>query len=296
MECLFKLKILLTGITSRTGNAFENYIDKYYPNAVIMNKVSLRDEQYMDEDWSGYDAVIHMAGVSQSKRNLSSDDEEKYCLAINRDLTEKVAKKAKLDGVKRFIYLSTMMVYGESAPIGEAFTIYRDTVPRPVSAYGKSKLAGECVLKLADERFQVVVVRESVVYGEHFNGEFCKLLRFSRYCPIFPRINSTKSYIYEGNLCELLRLLALCGETGIICPQNTERITTSELYLTMRHLQGHGCFLVGRMQGILKLLSHFTRYVNATFNDMKYAEELSLIPGFDYQVFSLEESILRCLN
>ena len=43
-------------------------------------------------------------------------------------------------------------------------------------------------------------------------------------------------------------------------------------------------------------MSHITRYVNATFNDMNYESGLSDIPGMDYQVYSLEESILRCLK
>ncbi len=291
------IRILLTGVNGRIGNAFEEYIKETCPDEVVVDRVSVRGDEYLSADWTGYDALIHAAGVVSAKEKSTAEQEEKYCNYVNRDITLKVAGKAKESGVKRFIFLSTMMVYGESAPIGRSFTINRDTRPAPLSAYGKSKLAAEEGLKkLENDDFRVIIIRESVVYGEHFLGEFYKLQCAAGRLPVFPKIDSTKSYIYERNLCELLKLMATDGRSGVYCPQNREIVTTSELFVHMRRAYGKRCVLIAGLRPVLKLLSYATRYVNATFNDMKYAPELSDIAGTDYRVYSLEESIVRCLK
>lgn len=291
------MKILITGKTSRIGNAFMDYMQTKYPGEMIIDAVSLREDAWKTHSWSEYDAIIHAVGVTKADTTGMDADTERHYYDINRDLAIEAAKKAKADGVKHFIYLSTMMVYGNSAPIGRSFTIDKSTKPKPESVYGKSKLEGEMgVTDIANDSFILTVIREPVVYGEHLDGEFQKLLNLSKKVAVFPKINSTKSYIYEGNLCECFRQVILHRVQGIICPQNREVPTTSDLYSGMRVVQGKKTVKPGHMTGILKMLSHITRYVNAVFNDMKYTEELSRIEGVEYRVFSLEESILRCLK
>ncbi|MBR5361599.1 MAG: sugar nucleotide-binding protein [Lachnospiraceae bacterium] len=283
------MRVLVTGKNGRIGCAFVEYMNAYYPQEMEIDTVSLRDDMWKDADWSCYDAILHLVGVSTG--------DKEYCYHINRDLSTAVAQKAKRDGVNFFIQVSTMMVYGDSAPIGQCFTIGFDTEPKPVSLYGSSKLEGErAVLKLADDSFCVAVVREPVVYGEHIDGEFRKLLKLSGYLPVFPQIDSTKSYIYEGNMCEFFRQLILGNRGGVFCPQNKERPTTSDLYAIMRKARGRKCIRLYGLMPLLKLMSHITGYVNAVFNDMKYTEELSRPEGMDYQIYSLEESIKRCLK
>lgn len=291
------IRVLLTGLNGRIGNAFEEFISETCGEVICVDRVSLRDDAYLDDDWTGYDAIIHAAGVVAPKEKVTLDQESHYCYSINHDLSVKVAYKAKESGIKRFIYLSTMMVYGESAPIGRSFTIMEHTIPVPLSLYGKSKFAAEGdISKLAADDFQVIIIREPVVYGEHFKGEFYKLQRMARLLPVFPMVDSTKSYIYERNLCELLRLMAMDGRSGVYCPQNKEVVTTSELFRRMRYAYGKKCLLIYGLRPALSILSYVTRYVNATFNDMKYEPELSCISGMNYQVYSLEESIARCLK
>ena len=283
------MRVLVTGKNGRIGCAFIEYMNTNYPHEMEIDTVSLRDDAWKDADWSCYDAVLHLVGVSRG--------DKEFCYHINKDLSAGVAQKAKSDGVGFFIQVSTMMVYGESAPIGQSFTIGNDTEPKPVSLYGSSKLEGEkAVLKLADASFSVAVVREPVVYGEHIDGEFRKLLKLSGYLPVFPRIDSTKSYIYEGSMCELFRQLILKPRGGVFCPQNRERPTTSDMYALMRKARGKRCICLPGLMPVLKILSRVTGYVNAVFNDMKYEEELSRPEGLDYQLYSLEESIARCLR
>ncbi len=292
------MKILITGKHSRIGTAFMDYMKEFHPKEAKIETVSLRGEEWRSKDWSSYDAILHTVGVTKTDTGALESAKEQQYFAINRDLAEEAAKKAREDGAAHFIYLSTMMVYGNSAPIGSPFTIDRETVPAPKSVYGKSKLAGEEGVREALKGSQTLltIIREPVVYGEHIDGELQKLLKLSGKLPVFPKIESTKSYIYEGNLCECFYQVIANGTTGILCPQDAERPTTTDLYVTMRKLRRKGCMTPSSLQGLLKLLSHVTGAVNAVYNDMKYTKDLSAIEGIRYQVFTLEESLKRCLR
>lgn len=291
------MKLLLIGQTSRIVNAYIEYMNANFPGEMELDAISVRGDAWQNQDWSSYDAILHAAGVTHSDNgNVDPDTREKY-FSVNRDLAIEVARKAKRDKVKHFVLLSTMMVYGNAAPIGESFTIDRDSKPNPASVYGASKLEGEKgVLALADDTFQVTVIREPVVYGPHFNGELQKLLQISKRFSLFPWIISTKSFIYEENLCECFRQVLMHRTSGTICPSNAEQPTTSELFGIMRNVQGKKCHYLHGLKGVLKLLSHVIGYVNAVFNDMKYTEDLVKITGIDYQICSLEESLKKCLK
>lgn len=292
------MNVLITGKNGRIGNAFMEYMKEHYPTEMEIDTVSLRGDDWRSQDWSVYDIVLHAVGITKADTTAMDADMEQKYYAVNRDRAVEAAKKAGADGVKHFIHLSTMMVYGNSAPIGQSFTIGENTIPDPQSVYGKSKLAGEDGVSdvLKDSSTILTIIREPVVYGEHIDGELQKLLQLSRILPVFPRIDSTKSYIYEGNLFECFHRVILDRIPGILCPQNEERPTTTDLFVIMRKVQGKGCVTLGHLQGCLKVLSHITRYVNAVFNDMKYVQPLSVIEGMDYQVYSLEESLQRCLR
>lgn len=73
---------------------------------------------WKERDFSSFDTVYHVAGIAHSDtRKVSAEEQEKY-YAVNTGLTLDVAKKAKKDGVRQFIFMSSAIVYGESAPVG----------------------------------------------------------------------------------------------------------------------------------------------------------------------------------
>lgn len=75
---------------------------------------------------------------------------------MNTDLTIEVAQKAKDENVKEFIFMSSMIVYGESAPYGKKKIIDEYTVPTPANFYGDSKLQADVAIReLADDNFKV---------------------------------------------------------------------------------------------------------------------------------------------
>ena len=283
-------KVLITGKNSKLGKAFEWYISG---SDIAVDSISLRDGSWKEADWSGYDAILHVAGITKTDTGTLSSEKESEYFSVNSDLTREVAQKAKNDRVSQFIYLSTMMVYGNAARIGSDRLITEDTIPVPECAYGRSKLAGESISELGSDDYKVLIVREPVIYGEHFDGEVDALYRIAQRVGLFPNINSCKSFIYEGNLCELLRLAIINELSGIICPQNREMITTSQLYCHMRNSYGKKCHLIKGLKGLLSLLSHVSAKIDVLFQSIRYSEELSCVDGIDYKIFSLEESLSR---
>lgn len=283
-------KVLITGTNSKLGSAIRRY---FADSDIDLDAVSLRDDAWKEQDWSGYDAVLHAAGITKTDTGSMSSEEEREYYRVNSELTHQIAQKAKSEGVRRFIFLSTMMVYANAAPVGRDRLITGETEPAPECVYGKSKLQGEGITSLSSDDFKVLIVREPVIYGESFDGEFNKLQNLAAKIGIFPDITSYKSYIYEGNLCELLRLAIVNELSGIVCPQNREVLTTSQIYAKMRKSYGKKCHLVKGFAGLLSLLSHVLGVINVIFGSLHYSEELSRIEGIDYQIYSLEESIKR---
>ena len=106
-----------------------------------------------------------MAGIAHIKE--TKENAELY-YKVNRDLAIETAKKAKAQGVKQFVFLSTMSVYGM-----ETGVITKETIPHPKNNYGKSKLqAEEKILSLSDEDFKVCIIRPPMVYGEGCKGNY----------------------------------------------------------------------------------------------------------------------------
>jgi len=117
----------------------------------------IRDIQ--TEALAGFDAVIHLAGLSNDPLG---DYQPQLTDEINALASIKLAEMAKAMGVKRFLFASSCSVYGAA---GEAFL--DETSPfNPVTPYGVSKLKAETGLrKMADDDFSPTFLRASTAYG-----------------------------------------------------------------------------------------------------------------------------------
>lgn len=188
------------------------------------------DGSWRKKNFSGYDVVYHVAGIAHSDNGRISAEKEKLYRSVNTDLTIETAKKAKADGVKQFIFMSSAIVYGDSAPIGKAKVITKDTVPSPANCYSDSKLQAELgILPLQDESFKVCVLRPPMIYGKGSKGNFPTLEKMADKLPIFPKVQNQRSMLYVGNFVEFVRLMIENEEEGIFWPQNAEFSNTSEL-------------------------------------------------------------------
>jgi nucleoside-diphosphate-sugar epimerase len=164
-------KILITGANSYIGTSFEKYVSQW-PDKYIVDTVDMIDGTWKQKDFSKYDVVFHVAGIAHVSPNPKL--KELY-YKVNRDIAIETAKKAKLEGIKQFIFMSSIIVYGESGRINEKKIINRDTVPRPANSYGDSKLQAEKGIKaLENNRFKVVILRPPMIYGKGSKGNYNK--------------------------------------------------------------------------------------------------------------------------
>ena len=285
-------KILITGANSYIGTSFEKYMAQFGDEYVV-DTVDMIVDSWKSKDFSGYDCVFHVAGIAHSDNGKISKEKEKLYYAVNTDLTIETAKKAKADGVKQFIFMSSAIVYGNSAPIGKGKRITKDTPVHPANCYGDSKVQAENGLrKLDDDNFKVVILRPPMIYGKGSKGNYPLMSKMAQKLPVFPYVKNKRSMLYIENLCEFVRLMIVNGERGTFWPQNREYSNTSEMVKMIGAAHGKNVHLIKGFEWSLKLLGLFTGIVDKAFGNLYYDKSLS---GYkkNYRVCSLKYSIER---
>ena len=249
------MNILITGINSYIGNAFFEYACKKETEWKIA-KISLRGALWKKENFSCYDVILHVAGKAHADvGNVSQEVKEEY-YRVNRDLTLEIAQKAKREGVKQFIYLSSMIIYGDSAPVGKTKMIHADTVPSPDNFYGDSKWqADQGIAAMNSEMFKTAVVRIPMVYGKGSKGNYPMLSKISGKLNIFPDIDNQRSMIYIENLCEFFRELIAYQDSGIFHPQNPEYTKTSDMVAMIGKVHGKKMCITKSLNPFVELAS-----------------------------------------
>lgn len=284
-------KILITGANSFIGTSFERYIKDTFSDKYIVNTIDMIDGSWREKDFSGYDSVFHVAGIAHSDTGKVNEERKAFYYKINTDLAIETAKKAKADGVSQFIFMSSAIVYGDSAPIGKQKVITKDTPADPANFYGDSKLQAENgILPLQNEKFKIAILRPPMIYGKCSKGNYPKLSEMALKLPVFPSVRNERSMLYVGNLVEFVRLVVENEESGIFWPCNKERSNTSELVKMIAECHGKNVRLVSGFGCALKLLSHVTGYVNKAFGNLAFEEHLGDYKE-EYRSYSLAESI-----
>ena len=283
-------KILVTGVNSYIGNSFRNYMQKYQSEYQV-DGISVRNNAWKLMNFSDYDVVFDVAGIAHADTGHVSEETKQRYYAINRDLTVSLAQKAMAEGVKQFIFMSSAIIYGDSAPIGSRKMITSETDPSPADFYGDSKLQAEKgILPLSSDQFKIVVLRPPMIYGKGSKGNYPVLSKMAQKLPFFPKIDNVRSMLYIGNLTEFVRLIIKNEESGIFFPQNGEYSNTSQLVKSIASAHGKRIALIPGTAGALMLLSKATGLVNKAFGSLAYEMSLSDYPE-NYRLYSLEESI-----
>lgn len=286
-------KILITGANSYIGMSFERYIKENYPNDYIIDTVDMIDGSWCEKDFSGYDSVFHVAGIAHSDNGKIRDEKEKLYYAVNTDLTVETAKKAKADGVKQFVFMSSAIVYGDSAPIGKRKVITKDTPVNPTNCYGDSKVQAENGIRpLGDANYKIVILRPPMIYGKGSKGNYPLLAKIATKLPVFPYIKNERSMLYIENLCEFVRLIVENDEQGTFWPQNAEYSNTSELVKLIGEAHGKKVQLVKGFDRALKIMGNVTGLVNKAFGSLSYDMEISEYK-VDYRTNTLIDSIRK---
>lgn len=285
-------KILITGANSYIGTSFEKYMTQW-PDQYQVDTVDMIDGTWREKSFAGYDTVYHVAGIAHSDTGSVTEERKEFYYKINTDLTVETAKKAKADGVKQFIFMSSAIVYGDSAPIGKNKVITKDTPVSPANFYGDSKVQAENgILPLNDDSFKVVILRPPMIYGPGSKGNYPVLSKLAQKLPIFPKVENQRSMLYIENLMEFVRLMVENKEQGIFWPQNAEYSNTTELVKLIAQAHGKKIITIPGFTWALKLLSHTTGLVNKAFGSLSYEQAISKYDE-NYCKISLQESVCK---
>lgn len=213
-------RILITGANSYIGMSFEKYMSNFKDYSI--DTLDMLDPNWKDYDFSKYDSIFHVAGIAHIKE--TKENAQLY-YKVNRDITIEVAKIAKSKGVKQFVFLSSMSVYGIEVGI-----ITKETEPNPNTNYGKSKLEAEIGLnELRDDNFKVAILRPPMVYGEGCKGNYKLLTKFALMSPIFPDIENKRSMIHIDKLCEYVKKYIDENANDVFYPQDDKYVCTTEM-------------------------------------------------------------------
>lgn len=284
-------KILITGANSYIGTSFEKYINDNYADQYQVDTIDMIDGSWREKSFKGYDVVYHVAGIAHSDSGKISPEKEKLYRSVNTNLTIETAKKAKADGVKQFIFMSSAIVYGESSKIGKKKLITKDTVPSPANCYGDSKLQAEIgILPLQDSKFKVCILRPPMIYGKNSKGNFPQLEKYAKKLKFFPYVKNERSMLYVGNLVEFVRLMIENEEQGIFWPQNAEHSNTSELVKVIGAANGKKVHLVKGFGWLLKFMGLFVNKISKAFGNLTYESSMSEYK-VNYRKYSLENSV-----
>ncbi len=285
-------KILITGAGSYVGTSLETYL-RQWPESYAVETVDMLGDGWKEKDFSGFDAVFHVAGIVHQPK--TKDDPAQLALyeKVNTHLALETARKAKAEGVKQFVFMSTTGVYGMKSPVGKITMITKDTPAVPNDNYGISKLKAEKGLQaLAGEGFKLAILRPPMIYGKGCKGNYVTLAKIAKKLPLFPWVDNQRSMLYIDNLSEFVRLLVDDEAEGMFWPQNDEYVNTSEMVNFIAYANGRNILLVKGVTWGLKLLRPLTGAVDKAFGSLCYDFELSRYER-PYCVKNLPDSVME---
>lgn len=213
------MKILVTGSNGFVGSYFINkYKGKYK-----IKTFSFLKEDINSLDCSDLDVVFHLSALVHQMGGASKEEYER----VNVTQTLQLAKKAKESGIKHFVFMSTVAVYGiETGIMSEKSNC------NPINEYGKSKSRAEMELKkLEDQNFIISIIRPPIVYGKNAPGNMKSLLKLINKISILPfgKIENKRSMVYIGNLCHLVYEIITQQKSGIFLASDDEPLSTTRL-------------------------------------------------------------------
>lgn len=297
-------RILILGRNSYIGNSFQAYVEENYPGKFETERVSLRGEDWKKADWSGYDSILNVTGKAHADIGSLTEEEKREYYEVNCDLACAAAEKAVEAGAGQYIYLSSIIVYGDSSNAKGPVHIAADTKPAPSNFYGDSKWQAERKLTELFEKkgkgTQLAVVRPPMIYGKGSKGNFQMLLKIAEKVPFFPAVDNRRSMLYIENLAEFLRLLAESGKGGLFMPQNADYVSTAEMVKEIGAAMGKNIHLWRWMNPLVwltgKVPGKIGGMVQKAFGSLTVEQELSR-QGIDgYQRFGLRQSVERSLG
>jgi UDP-glucose 4-epimerase len=282
-------KVLITGANSFVGANFRKY-----SQFRDTEEISLLDKKPEEIEFEKYDIVLHVAAIVHQ---LWKIPENEYFM-VNRDLCLRVAEQAKKRGIRQFVFLSTLKVYGEF--VNGSKLRNEDSECFPDDAYGKSKYSAEIGLKkLEDQHFTVSIIRTPLVYGEGVKANMINLVKLVDLFPILPlgKIENKRNFTYTENLVGYIDRIIEKQASGIFITMDDKAHSTTDLVNYISKSLGKRVRLFKLPQMFLRLGNFFVYYKldrlfgSLVFDNSKTRKELDYDPPV-----STEEGIKRMVS
>ena len=285
------MNILIIGENSYIGNHVDLWLTKHGHQVTQLDVLT---DAWKSYDYSKYDAIVHVAGIVHRPE---CNDWELY-KRVNADMPVAIATMAKEQGVRQYVYFSTMGVYGIEKKL-KPNRIDENTPLNATGMYSRSKLMAEEGLNvLNDEGFIVACIRPPSVYGKGCKGGYITgFASIVRKLPIVPKAykDVKQSFIYIDNLTELVRLIIENHLDGAFCPQDDKAINANELMKAIANGIGKK-YHESRFLGIIVRILHFLPIVKKAYGGIEYARSLSTINGIEYVIVPFEEGMRRTVS
>lgn len=221
-----KKTLMITGASGFIGSNFiERYKDKYNIIPVDLLKIKLEEI-----DFRGVDTVLHLAALVHQMKGAPR---EKY-FEVNTELTRRVAEEAKKQGVRHFVFYSTVKVYGYDGDLyNHNLILNEESECKPMNdPYGESKWEAEKILRrLENDNFKIGIIRPPMVYGKGVKGNMESLIKLVKMFPILP-FNYDKNRRSLVNIENLMYLTALVIDkeaSGVFLPLDEKNISLKEI-------------------------------------------------------------------
>jgi len=261
-------RVLIAGKDSYIGDRLNAWLDSA---CIRCETLDMRGDAWQSHDFSGYDSVVLVAGIAHQRE---TDANRALYDQVNHRMAAEAGRKAKAEGVKQFVFFSSMSVYGM-----EVGRIHADTPERPVTAYGQSKLDAEMALRaLEDGTFHVAILRPPMIYGPGCKGNYPRLSQLIRRLRVFPSVRNERSMLYIDTLCAFMDSLLQSGNGGLYFPQNSAYVSTDAL---ARAIARAHCMKLWQPRGfgwLLKWIGQNGGMIGKVFGTLTY--DLSMSEAF----------------
>lgn len=235
-------RVAVVGASGWIGRALVRHLADGHRSVLAMSRREISDSptgvrwlaleprsevKQISDALTGSDAVINVAGAA----HMPSDGSASHADArfANEALPAIIAEAARQAGIPRLVHLSSIKAAGE----GGEEPLRAESDPRPTTAYGRSKLAGEraAVETTADGHVQLTIVRPPMVYGPGAPANFARLAKAAGSpLPVpLPAPYPTRSVVFVGNLVSLLAHLAASPAAAVIHVVDEPNLTTRVL-------------------------------------------------------------------
>ncbi|MGM0320131.1 UDP-glucose 4-epimerase [Enterococcus sp. AZ067] len=274
-------RILITGANSYIGTSFEKWMQQFGDNYQI-DTVDMHGDQWKEKDFSQYDSVFHVAGIAHADVSKVSEETKQLYYKVNCDLAVETAEKYKndLNGKNgQFIYMSSIIIYGEETNINKKRVITPETQPNPSNFYGDSKWKAEKKMTpLKSDTFRIAIIRPPMIYGEGSKGNYQQLVKIANLTPVFPNIKNERSMLNINRLCCFIKIRIDSCDSGVFFPQDPVLQRTSFMVKEIASSKGKKVYLFSGLNWFICLLGYFPgrigRLVNKAFGSLTYDKEL----------------------